>query len=152
MLVIFSFSSQSYDQQDLRPWLKDRVPEQVIKEHFSSVKVNYHGSEVSIRKKGVPGFVEFFIRKGAHVFEYALLGLLSARLLWRLLRGRIGLTLLCSLLFCAIYSTSDEVHQIFTPNRTPMATDVLLDSSGAAFGILLLMAYYWFMKRRSHSL
>src|ERR671924_619909 len=76
VLVIFTSSSQPYSQQDVRPWLKHQIPETIIKEKFGHIKVNYDGSEISIRTKGVQGFLEFFIRKAAHVFSFAVLAVL----------------------------------------------------------------------------
>ena len=35
------------------------------------------------------------------------------------------------------YAISDEIHQIFTPNRTPMVTDVFIDTSGVILGIVI---------------
>ena len=84
----------------------------------------------------------FLFRKLCHLTEYALL----AVLFWRAVRrprknhsqpwrwGEAGLALGLVLL----YSASDEIHQAFVPTRTAHATDVLIDTSGAAIGLLLL--------------
>lgn len=88
--------------------------------------------------------VEFFIRKGARLFEYAVLGILLYRAVQTsgISRGRV-LTL--SLLLSFLYASSDEWHQSFTMNRTPLFTDVLIDSVGAFFG--LIMALIFFIKK-----
>ena len=39
-----------------------------------------------------------------------------------------------AILLALLYATSDEIHQIFTPGRTPAVTDVLLDTVGASVG------------------
>jgi len=82
------------------------------------------------------------IRKAAHVTEYAVL----AGLLWRALRRPVrqdprpwawrpaGLALLA----CALWASADEFHQSFTVTRTASGWDVLLDTAGAALGLLLL--------------
>jgi VanZ family protein len=36
------------------------------------------------------------------------------------------------------YAASDEFHQIFVPNRTPLVSDVLIDTAGGGAGLLLL--------------
>jgi len=42
-----------------------------------------------------------------------------------------------SLLICALYAVSDEVHQAFVPTRNASLWDVLLDCCGAGGGLLL---------------
>ena len=37
-----------------------------------------------------------------------------------------------------LYAISDEIHQGFIPNRTPMVGDVAIDSSGVITGILIV--------------
>ena len=82
------------------------------------------------------------VRKCAHLAEYAVMALL----LWRALRresatsnhlwswSRVGLVL--SLV--VLYAASDEIHQAFFPSRQASVWDVLLDTTGAAFGLLCL--------------
>lgn len=86
-------------------------------------------------------------RKCCHLTEYAIL----AWLLWRAIRKPVkndprpwlwaeaGLAL--AVVF--LYSASDELHQVFVPTRTGQVSDVLVDSSGGAIGLLLL----WLWKR-----
>lgn len=84
----------------------------------------------------------FTVRKLAHVTEYAILGLL----VWRALRkprAMKGSPWLWSqagmaLLFVALYAISDEIHQAFVPTRQGSIWDVLLDTTGGAFGLLFL--------------
>lgn len=79
--------------------------------------------------------VHFFIRKGAHVLEYAVLGFLAFR--------AAGLSLAlpraaaCAFLLCSLVATVDEVHQASEPTRTGKAGDVALDLTGAALGLTL---------------
>ena len=37
-----------------------------------------------------------------------------------------------------LYAASDELHQVFVPNRTGLVSDVAVDVSGAAIGLTLL--------------
>jgi VanZ family protein len=82
------------------------------------------------------------VRKCAHMTEYAMLGLLF----WRALRKPVrrdprpwswaqagG-----SALFVALYAATDEVHQLFVPSRGASVWDVMLDTTGAILGLLLL--------------
>lgn len=91
--------------------------------------------------------VNLVIRKCAHLTEYAILALL----IWRALHlsknnlptwswPKVGGTLLIIFL----YSASDEIHQSFVPTRTAQFSDVVIDTSGAAIGLLAL----WLFKHR----
>lgn len=78
------------------------------------------------------------IRKIAHFSIYTMLGLLLMGLMiktklqdkWRIL---IALSL------GLLYAISDELHQSFSPGRTPKATDVYIDMLGIVIGILLVL-------------
>jgi VanZ family protein len=145
MAVIFYFSSQPYHQQDLRPKLHELLPEQRIIEQFSSVEFNYAGETVSIKHLGVPGFVEFFIRKGAHFFIYWLLGFSVA---YALISSRFRLRyFLFSVLICALYASTDEFHQFITGDRTPLITDVGIDTLGAAVGVVMMVLLLLLFRR-----
>ena len=84
----------------------------------------------------------FVVRKCAHLTEYALLALLLWRAIrkpvkadtrpWRWPEARLALGLV------VLYSATDEFHQTFVPSRQGSVWDVLLDSTGAALGLLLL--------------
>ena len=86
--------------------------------------------------------VVYLARKCAHLTEYAILALLVWRALgaakqpasrpwqWR----EAFLILGC----IALYAGSDEIHQLFVPKREPRFQDVLIDTSGAALGLLAL--------------
>ena len=85
-----------------------------------------------------------FVRKCAHLTEYAVLALLLWRALrkapvpngpaWRWREAGLALAL------AALYAASDEFHQTFVPSRQGCVSDVLVDTTGAAFGLLCLWA------------
>ncbi|RXT02870.1 VanZ family protein [Ammoniphilus sp. CFH 90114] len=139
MAIIFWFSSEPYSNQDLRPWLKQNVPEAALKERLQHVRVNYNGSEISIQTKGVQGFLEFFIRKGAHIFVFAVLAFLvywALTLTWRTEKYNFWIAFIVSL----IYAMLDEWHQSFNPERTAKWADVGIDAVGIVFGLLFAVA------------
>ena len=39
--------------------------------------------------------------------------------------------------FAVLYAATDEVHQLFVPGRAALFTDVMIDATGAALGLLL---------------
>ena len=86
--------------------------------------------------------IHHLFRKCGHLTEYAILALL----LWRAIRqskpapsrrwrwDEAGLALSIVLL----YAASDEIHQVFTPNRTALTSDVMIDTAGGSAALLLL--------------
>ena len=80
--------------------------------------------------------IHVLVRKGAHLFEYAMLGSLSY-LLFKCLKQRqhnCWVYALFIVLFCA---TMDEFFQSFV-GRTSSVRDVLIDFSGAIIGISVM--------------
>ena len=103
--------------------------------------------------------IHAFIRKGAHLTEYAILAIL----VWRALRNsfwlgdpridgaqkrpwqwRPAFGALAATAFCAV---ADEFHQSFVPSRTSSARDVALDICGASLALLLLWAGFTLRRR-----
>ena len=85
------------------------------------------------------------LRKNAHFFAYLVLGILVANGLRSGGVGGYG-AIGFAILICVLYAISDEIHQLFVPGRGGQVKDVLIDSAGAAVGIL---GYNGFIKRRS---
>jgi VanZ family protein len=75
------------------------------------------------------------IRKGAHVAEFALLGLLWYRGLAWGSRGWRPRTALAALGLSVLCAGLDEAHQAFVATRTASLLDVAWDSAGALFGV-----------------
>ena len=46
---------------------------------------------------------------------------------------------LISILVGLVYAISDEIHQGFTPGRTPSPIDVGIDTCGVMFGIIVVL-------------
>jgi VanZ family protein len=90
--------------------------------------------------------IQLFVRKGAHLTEYAIL----ASLLFRAFRqGRENFRRagVIALVISAISATLDEFHQSFVPSRTGSPYDVAIDIAGALAGLLL----YRLLIRRKRS-
>jgi VanZ family protein len=89
--------------------------------------------------------VEFFLRKAAHVSEYAVLAVLFYRaFVHTVFQSRRALSAGIVLLSCGAYATSDEFHQSFVPSRTSSLRDVVIDVCGATLAVLL----YWSIATR----
>ena len=93
-------------------------------------------------------FVDRFIRKIAHFFEFAVLGL-ESEAYWTGRHTR--LTVLLQLVAGLLVAACDEVLQLFT-DRGAAFTDVLLDFSGFVFAALaarsILLLCRRFIKKR----
>lgn len=78
------------------------------------------------------------IDKFAHTVEYVVLGYLLARAFLKSgfnLDAKVLLAL--AVIVAALYGASDEVHQLFIPNRTCDIFDFVFDVGGATIGAVL---------------
>ena len=131
MVVIFTASADSKSYQHsstlfepLLHWLFPRMPESQVAE------------------------IHHLFRKCGHLTEYAILALLVWRAIHHSVKNQnrswqwdeAGLAL--AIVF--LYAATDEFHQIFVPTRTPLISDVLIDTSGGAVALIAL----WLLKTR----
>ncbi|WP_438434531.1 VanZ family protein [Gorillibacterium sp. sgz500922] len=149
MGLIFFFSSQTYQQQNMQPELHRLLPDQTVERLFSDVRFDYAGKEVSVRELGAPAFLEFFVRKGAHFGIYLMLAVLVSWALVPLVRSPL-VRFLLPVAFGLAYASTDELHQYFTGDRTPLVQDVLLDGFGALCGALIVLLV-WRIRRKDRS-
>ncbi len=94
------------------------------------------------------------IRKLGHFSEYLTLGFFSFAYFSNLLLKNnkyknFKRTALASLIFSILYAASDEFHQTFVDGRDGNIIDVLIDGSGAFFGILLSGILYYTLIKKS---
>ena len=83
--------------------------------------------------------IEFYIRKAAHMTEYAVLTLLVAFGFY--VNGfRRKCWLMVGFIFCVLYAATDEFHQSFVGGRGPSVRDVGIDSLGVLIATILLDA------------
>lgn len=89
------------------------------------------------------GTLHIWFRKLAHLTEYAIFALLlyaypdkAEQALWRPNRA------LTCILIAALYSLTDEYHQLFVPKRHSSLLDCGLDTLGASLAMLLLFIQY----------
>lgn len=141
MGVIFNSSSTPYQEQDMKPFLSSYTDLSFLKPYLDSIVFTYHHSEVSVATLGVEGFIEYFIRKGAHVTVFLLLLLFLHVAFRKTTTLALNKCIVWSLFITVLYAAFDEIHQGFTPNRTPYVGDVLLDTVGALIGVGLIYLY-----------
>ena len=91
-------------------------------------------SDLSITKFAFPD-------KTAHVCLYMILGFLVARSSHLLLGQRADAhnIVAFSVLFCAIYGVSDEIHQLYVEGRSFEYGDIIADALGGALGSIFFL-------------
>ncbi len=107
------------------------------------------GSESSNLSNGVLSFLSsiihisldnqlfhLLIRKLAHLTVYLILGALLINL-FKQYQNITKKKMIIMILLCMLYAISDEFHQSFVANRSPMVIDVLIDTLGSTIGIYL---------------
>lgn len=136
--LLFTFSSQSYEQQSIQPWLRRTFNMKQLISLLPDMTITYRAKTMHSHTNPYQ-FVEFLFRKGAHLFVYAML----AAILFMLIRSfnpkrwrrAIAVTLVAALAVPAM----DEWNQLSSENRTGNVTDVWLDFAGGCAGILVCL-------------
>lgn len=127
--VIFGFSNQDGEKSTS---VSRGITEKVT-EHIEEIQ-KLEGPQ----KENALLRIEAVIRKIAHFSLYTLVGILVMGLMqtYNLEKNN---KILCTLGIGIIYAISDEVHQIFIPERTAKVSDVMIDSSGVLLGIGIVL-------------
>ena len=129
MIVIFLFSSENAEESAKSSSGFIRF----IVDIFNNLFNKEHS--ITITKS-----IEHFVRKTAHFCIYGLLGFNAYWLfLWNCKNKPRHLILIFSSILSFIYACRDEIHQLFSPGRSGSFGDVLLDTTGAFCGALMLM-------------
>ncbi|MFF5396685.1 VanZ family protein [Peribacillus butanolivorans] len=89
------------------------------------------------------------VRKNAHFLIYLVLGVLVINALRRSGVHEYYRSMVLSILICALYAISDEVHQLFVNGRGPQVKDVFIDSAGAIVGISLFCMIDWILNNKN---
>ncbi len=82
--------------------------------------------------------LQFFVRKLAHLTEYAILGILIFNALYNTINN-LKLIVIISFVCCALYSIIDEINQLSVAGRVGSFKDCLIDSTGALLGVLFCL-------------
>lgn len=143
MLFIFTMSSFGHTSSDAQ----SNLFVDFIAQNFPHVRHGLENNLISLNT------LIFLVRKTAHFTEYAILGALFYLNFRQLpkLNSRPKKTLL-PIFFSFLYACTDEVHQIFVPGRSAQFRDILIDTLGASFGILITyLIIKLFAKITTHS-
>lgn len=135
MLVIYSFSAQPAEESTDTSL---RVGRAVCTAVIPGYRQRSEEAQKALAER-----IEFPVRKGAHMTEYAVLAMLclgalaGEEMTRRQKMIAFGMTVL--------YAASDEFHQLFVPGRSGMVRDVLIDSTGAFLGIFVCRGFGYFI-------
>ena len=135
MYMIFSFSSQPAESSSS---LSFRVSRKIVQAVDTVAQKNWDDSQIDAHADRIHSFV----RKGAHITEYFLLAVaISFPLYVYGVRG-ILLMLLAGII-CVGYACTDEYHQSMVSGRAASFRDVMIDSIGIFFGVILTRLLGW---------
>lgn len=147
MGIIFNSSSQPYEKQNIQPFLSNMIDLSFLNPFLGWISFTYNTSIVSVETLGIEGFIEFLIRKGAHVFVFFMLCYLFYLAFRKTTAMPFRLNLIISFICTVTYAGLDEFHQGFTENRTSYLGDVFLDGFGALLAVGLLMIIHLLRKK-----
>ena len=132
--LIFGFSSQNAGESS---GLSEQVTAALVEGANNTFQAGWTRAQIQYYED----IWEFWVRKAAHFSEYLLFGALLCLPLY--VCGLTGRQLvLAAIAISACYATSDELHQFLSPGRSPGLRDVVIDTCGAAVGILLTRSLY----------
>ena len=146
LLAIIIASNTNYEQQTIIPELKTVLANKPFEEQLSKIHFTYWNTPISVETRGYFHFVEFLIRKGTHFVGYGIVGLLFY-LLYRKLAWKVPA--LIAMITVFLIASLDEFRQTFSPGRTGIFNDVVLDTAGAICFIFLAKMILTFKNRVS---
>ncbi len=133
---IFSFSSDNSKDSSGK---SGKITEYIV-ELIEDLPFFEDTDEFELREK-----CEVIIRKGAHFSIYLILALVVFELA-RSYNIKIRYCLVIAALYSLFYAISDEIHQLFVDGRSGEVKDVLIDFSGASFGLVVRILTAKFVK------
>ena len=138
MGVIFSFSAQNGTESKKTSGGLVEFVAKIINPDFENLSEK--------EQEDAKNAVSEFVRSAAHFFCYAVLGFLSLNALLTY-KIKLKYKVIFAFAFSCVYSASDEIHQCFVPDRAFQFSDIVVDTFGAATGILMLCVILVIVKK-----
>lgn len=138
MAAIFGFSNQTGEESgSMSAIFTTPITEIIVAFQEEAMEAAMEAAEV----ENLYFRIDHLVRKAAHLTEYAILGLV-----WGLFLRSYGIkTWIFPFLIGSAYAATDEIHQLFLPDRAGLISDVILDSVGVFIGVMCvrLIKKYW---------
>jgi len=96
----------------------------------------YFGKQNEIVKENFINYADYFIRKCAHFGNFFILSLLITAFV-NCFKNSYKKSFFITFSVCFMFAFFDEIHQLFVDGRSCQFTDMLIDSNGSTFGILI---------------
>jgi VanZ family protein len=155
LALLFMFSSQSYEQQTIQPFLLSHFDYHQLVRWLPDITIKYRTSVFNSHQNPY-NFIEFLFRKGAHLFVYATFAAVLFMFMRSLSRGRWFFSIVVTLLVTVAVPALDEWNQLSSHERTGNPTDVMLDFTGGCAGLLVCLCILGliklFRRRGQHSI
>ncbi|HIV17200.1 MAG TPA: VanZ family protein [Candidatus Alectryocaccobium stercorigallinarum] len=136
--MIFNFSSQTSIESSS---LSRKVTKGIVMLVDEITNSDWSEEEIDARVEKY----EYYVRKGAHMTEYAILAF-SVMLPLRAC-GLKGFSLFfMTMLICGGFAATDEYHQMFVSGRAAALKDVFIDCTGACIGCGFSGLLIWIMR------
>ncbi len=129
MCLIFMFSLQNGDKSSDTSGKVCYAVASVTVDDFSAMQKS--------QQQIIVEMMQHAVRKTAHFTEYALLGVSFLLPLGGKFKNSLTAPAIAVLLSAA-YACTDEIHQLFVAERSGQFTDVMIDTSGALTGVVLV--------------
>lgn len=126
MSVIFLFSSQNADESG------------ALSQGFLHRFILWLFPNSMTKNPETVDFMEFLLRKCAHMTEYAILGILiDIQMHCYQLFQKERKYVIAAVILVMLYACTDEFHQLFVAGRSGQFRDVMIDTCGGLIGILV---------------
>lgn len=93
-------------------------------------------------------FINFIVRKFAHLIEYAALAV-PVYLFVESFKISEALCCIYSVLFTSLYAVSDEIHQYFVEGRSCQIDDIFLDSAGGLIAVIIIHLIFSALRKKN---
>lgn len=128
MVAIFCFSHQDAEESTKT---SDTIVDKIVNENTYDPSC---GKSIETVKEET----EVKVRKTAHFTLFSLLGFfVFMTFFYSDKLHKDWILIIASLIFCIVYATSDELHQLSIDGRSCEFKDILIDSAGSLAGILI---------------
>ena len=141
-ITIFIFSNQNGEKSG-------SVSRDFTKKVIEILHIDKNLNE--IEKENLIENSQFIVRKLAHFTIYTIAGINLYGFI-NTYKIKNKSKIIGVLLVGIIYATSDEIHQMFSGERTPAVMDVFIDSCGVLFGINMFLITNKIIKNKKQKL